>query len=168
MARGVKGHQELQRLEKIREQEEQERLRKLHHKILTDPDEVGVVGLANINELDGILPPIGATSDGGTVGPRTVSRAGSKMSYMTGSYFGRQSEFNVRLFLFYCYLIPRPQCTASIAFLRSAIRRVNPHRHLDSQDFGRTSYHNFVVNSLTCKVVQWQAKEPNRLLTSAS
>jgi hypothetical protein len=117
MARSVISHQELQRLEKIREQEEQQRLRKLHRKILTDPDEVGVVGLANINELDGVLPPIGATSDGGTVGPRTASRAGSKMSYMTGSNFGRQSEFAVRILRFYCLLIIRSPRTNPKAFL---------------------------------------------------
>jgi hypothetical protein len=104
MARGVKGHQELQRLEKIREQEQQQRLRKLHRKILSDPDEVGVVGLANINELDGILPPIGSLpSESGTVGPRTVSRAASKISHVTGSVLGQQSEFNVRLFSDFCF-----------------------------------------------------------------
>jgi len=85
MARSVKGHQDLQRLEKIREQEHEERLRKWHRKILTDPEAAGVVGLGNITDIDSVLPPIGATSDDGP-------RAASRVSFATGSMMAKTTE----------------------------------------------------------------------------
>ena len=79
MAQGVKGHQDLQRLEKIREQEREDRLKKWHRKILTDPEASGVINLSSVVDIDSVLPPIEAIP--GNLGPRTISM----VSFMTGS-----------------------------------------------------------------------------------